>query len=142
MHMFSLPKKIFLFFISPQFVKFFVVGFSAFLVDFGLLTFQIYVLNFNPFAGIISIANVISVSVAIVYSFILQRTWTFRSQDKRVVRQGGKYVVVAMFSITLNNIIYGFMIQFGLIPPLAKFLVTSLQMCWSYVLYKWVVFRG
>src|SRR5687767_8089431 len=138
MYMSSLFKKIFLFFISPQFVKFFVVGFSAFLVDFGLLTFQIYVLKFNPFVGIISIANAISVTVAIVYSFILQRTWTFRSQDKRVVRQGGKYVAVALFSITLNSIIYGFLIQFGFIPPLAKFVVTGLQMVWSFVLYKWV----
>ena len=139
--MWDYSRKLVKFFASPEFLRFFVVGFTAFIVDFGILNIQIYILNFNPFIGIISVANLISVCIAIVYGFIMQRTWAFKSKGDDVMKQGGKYAAVSLFNLVLNNIFYGILIAVGVIPPIAKILVTGAQMLWAYYLYKLFVFH-
>lgn len=136
--------------LTKQFARFFVVGFSAFLIDAGLLSFQVFVLEFNPFIEFrllgllvsISIANAFSVLVALFVSFWLQRMWTFKSTNNNIAREGGRFAAVTASTYILNNLVYGFfVVSIGLHELVAKVLVTGLQMVWSFTLYKLVVFK-
>lgn len=128
---------------SPQFVRFFVSGFSGFMVDFLLLSFQVYILHFDLFVlEVISIPNVISSIASQVLIFALNRWWTFglRTRDN-LARHSGKFILVASTIWLIHNICFGVLVQAGIPHPAAKVGILVIQMFVSFAAYKYIVFR-
>ena len=139
--MWEYPKKIITIFSTKEFIRFFIIGVSTFFVDFGILTFLIYTADFNPtYLGIISGANVISTFIAIILSYSFNRFWSFGATGQSVMYQGSKYIAVFTLTYILNNLLFGGFVSIGMIPEVAKVAVTFLQMIWSFIMYKYVVF--
>jgi len=141
--MWHFSKKILKLFASKEFIKFFISGFSAFLVDTTVLLFQTMILHFTSVvAGVLVVPNLISSLLGLIVSYLLNRYWSFRAGDKSMIRQGAKFLAVSVFSYTLHNILFGlFNVQLGLEDFVAKVAVLMLQMIWNYLLYKFVVFN-
>jgi putative flippase GtrA len=141
--MWHFSKKILKLFASKEFIKFFMSGFSAFLVDTATLLFQTRILHFTSvIAGVLVVPNLISSLVGLTVSYLLNRYWSFQAGDKSVLKQGAKFLAVSAFSYTLHNILFGiFNVQLGLEDFVAKVSVLMLQMVWNYLLYKYVVFN-
>jgi len=134
-------RSIITIFTTKEFIRFFIIGVSTFIVDFGILTFLIYTVDFNPtWLGIFSGANVISTFIAITLSYTFNRFWSFGATEQSVIYQGGKYIAVFSITYLLNNLIFGGFIIVGVSPEIAKLFVTFLQMIWSYFMYKYIVF--
>lgn len=139
---------------SNQIVRFLISGSIAFLVDFGTLNFLIYILKFNPYINIpwnlgswdgvldISAANTIAIILGMVTTFCLNMYWTFKSHEQRITPQVIRFLIVFSFSLVVNNLFYGFfVVNHNFFPPLAKVIVTLMQMCWNFFLYRALVFK-
>lgn len=141
--MWEYNRKLIVLFSSPQFVKYVVVGMVTFGVDGGILYFLREILKFDPnIFGVISVDNMISSGIAFTLSFILNRLWSFQATHNSAVNQGGRFVLVVLFSYILHNILFGLLtIQLGIHFLIAKLTVMAGQMVWNFFLYKYVVFK-
>lgn len=122
--------------------RYLLAGGIAFLADAGSLSLLLYVLDFHPVVlGIISIPNVISVTIGLVTSYLLNRLWTFDAREEQMTSQGGRFVIVFVTTYLVNQLFFGLLTERAAMHPLlAKVIVTFVQMFSSYVLYSKFVF--
>lgn len=133
-------KKLFL---SKEFSNFLIGGITAFLLDFTLLTFQTYILNFKyELLGFIFIPNVISTTIALIYSFYFQKYISFKGNQAETRKQFPKFIFVSIFNLVLFGVIvFGILIDLHIPIPITKLITTGMQMCSSFLLYKFFVFK-
>lgn len=130
--------------LSQEFQRFFIVGVTAFLLDFGLLNFMTYILDFRVVLfDLIYLPNIISTVTAVIYGFILQKRWTFKDTSSAQSKiQLTKYFSVHLLNLILyNSILFGILLNLGVLIPIAKIITNTLQMFSSYILFKKFVFK-
>lgn len=84
-----------------QFVKFSIVGGVSTVIDVGL--YFGLTRGFSWWEEHFLVANVISFGLAAINSFVLNKLWTFRDGDKRVVRQYTIFLVVALIGLGISQ---------------------------------------
>lgn len=149
-------------FFTPRYLKFFVTGLTAFLTDFLIFRAGIR-------AGLPTLlANTISVGIAIIVNYTINRLWVFESKEKKVALEFGKFLLVQVINyvmntgllllfvaVKVNDVLFG--VLDSVIPTLsekltfimgeegnqllAKFAATSIQLVTSFLLYKFIVFK-
>lgn len=125
--------------------RFVLVGAFNTLLDFGIL-FGLNALGVNKL-----LANVISTTIAFVFSFFANKKFTFRATGGSIVKEmilfvlvtlSGLWIIQTLFiaftSPLLADLLHGDQ-TLGLFA--AKLGATALSMIWNYVLYSKVVFR-
>ena len=94
---------------AQQFAKFLVTGTVGATVDFsiynGLTRGFGWTTTYHLFGFEIIAANLVSVFLAIISNFLLNKYWTFRNNDKAVARQWTGYFALNLFTFILNQII-------------------------------------
>jgi putative flippase GtrA len=83
-----------------KFIKFGVVGFSGLLVDFGLTWVFKEKCKSNKY-----IANSIGFCVAASTNYILNRIWTFESENENITREYLSFFIISLAGLALNNFI-------------------------------------
>lgn len=97
---------------ARQFLKFAVTGGIGAVVDFS--TYNILTRGFDWYTTLnvlgyqIIAANLISVFLAILSNFLLNKYWTFRNTSQAVVKQGAGYFVFNFITFILNQILTSF----------------------------------
>lgn len=128
---------------STQFQKFFIIGISAFIVDFVLLSLVILIFSIPPEEHLKqTLANLFSSGVAIVFNYTIQRYWTFESKNTNVASEAGKFLGVHAFNLVVYQSILFTAINYFFPAWLAKILVTGMQIVSSFLLYKFFVFNN
>ena len=128
-------------------IRFALVGGINTLIDFGLL------FAFSSLWGIPrGFSNILSTSVAFIFSFFANKRYTFKSTDKdNIVREMVLFAVVTLFGLWIiqSLIIHSltpFIASFGLSDELslfvAKLVATVASLIWNYILYSKVVFKS
>ena len=127
-------------------LRFGIIGGLNTALDFGLL------FAFSSILGIPrGLANIMSTSVAFVFSFFANKRYTFQSSSKEnIVREMLLFTIVTLFGLW---VIQGLIIHF-LTPALAslglsdnlallgsKLIATVASLIWNYLLYSRVVFK-
>jgi putative flippase GtrA len=149
---------------AVRFAKFMVVGTLGFIIDFGMLTILIEIVDlptlvaentqFSEQTGFI-LANTISFTLAVVSNFSFNRYWTYpesRSSRKRV--QLPQFALVSSVGLLLNNVIFAATTPIfnqiletltfipigieGYIP--AKMLATVAVLFWNYFVNRYWTF--
>lgn len=97
-----------------QIGKFASVGVLNTLLDLGILNFLLFVVGFTTTLTILGfdlvIANIISVSIAIVNSYFLNRFWTFGAKPKiNVVEQFSVFIALSLVGMVINTIVFSFL---------------------------------
>ena len=125
-------------------LRFVVVGIANTLIDFGLMNiFKLIGLN-------IYLANTLSTGTAMIFSFFLNKKWTFRNAGQDYLRQVILFFVFTMIGIwVIQNgfiwLIQTFIPRFGLPDILfdnaAKLAASVPSLIWNYVTYNTIVFR-
>lgn len=98
--------------IARQFIKFGITGTVGAVIDFT--TYNILTRGFTWYAAYtlfgqpVLVANNISVLLAIVSNFLLNKYWTFRDTQEQVVRQWTGYFVLNVVTWTLNQLLVSF----------------------------------
>ena len=117
-----------------KFIKFIFVGGSSTLLD-----FIIYLLLSNVIA--MSFAKCFSMIVSCIYSFFLNKSWTFNDKQKINTKQIVLYVIVQAINITTNVTInqLGYIITNNKL--LAYIIATGISMIVNYLLQKNIIFK-
>lgn len=128
-------------------LRFGIVGATNTLIDFGLLF-----IGFSLFGLSKISANIISTSVAFVFSFFANKKYTFKSHDNQnIIREIILFTVVTLFGLWViqNLIIYllspnliGLRINENTALFISKLIATVASLVWNYLLYSRVVFTN
>lgn len=130
-----------------EFIQFLTVGLGSYVVDVGLF-------NLLAYSGIVTlpgdapmVAKTISVSVSIVFSWVVNRLWTFKNRsDKSKGREFVLFILVnigglllALGSLGISRFVLGFDSQ--LADNIAANVVgLVLGTAFRYVCYRYIVF--
>ncbi len=116
-------------------VKFLLVGGTSFAIDLGLL-----ILLHEVFSVDLWIATPIAFLTSLVFNFFVQRSFTFKSTQRRtssMVRYGS----LVVFNTLMTDIIVNLFHELSLTYTVGKIVATALTMIWNFFLYKHWVFR-
>lgn len=122
-------------------IRFAIVGGTNTAIDFGIL-FLLHGLGFNKY-----IANIISTSVAFVFSFFANRSFTFKTKGN-AKKQFIPFLVVTLIGLwilqpaviwTVSLLLHSFDETLTLF--IAKLVATVVSLIWNYLLYSRVVFK-
>ena len=111
-----------------KFIKFGIVGVSGVAVDFGITWICKEQLRMNQY-----VANSTGFMCAVISNYFLNRVWTFNSQDPAIAMQFGKFLLVALVGLVLNNaIIYLLNERYKVKFYSSKLVATGVVMLWNF----------
>ncbi len=122
-----------------RFLRFAIVGGTAFLIDAGLLSLLHYGAGVDPFSS-----RVVSICVAAFFTWRVNRIVTFGASPSSQATEGIRYATVAGLAACLNYLVYAVALLAwdGLPPVVAAVIATLVAMSFSYLGYSRFVFYG
>ena len=82
-----------------KFLKFAVVGFSGVFVDFGITYLFKEIIKINKY-----VSNAIGFVCAATSNYILNRIWTFESENASIATEYGKFMLVSVIGLGINSL--------------------------------------
>jgi putative flippase GtrA len=120
-----------------KFIKFGLVGSSGVVIDFGVTWILRELFNVQQY-----VANSCGFMCAVISNYLLNRRWTFRSEDPAITRQFIKFLGVALVGLMLNNfIIYLLHDHAGIAFYTSKIVATGVVMLWNFAANNWFTFK-
>lgn len=116
-----------------SFIKFLLVGGCSTLID-----FTIYIILGNFLLNWISKA--ISMTISSLFSFIVNRGWTFKSNDTSLYVKI-KYIVAVIINISINTAINQYVYKLTNSKIIAFIMATGIAMIANYFMQKKLVFK-
>lgn len=118
-------------------VRFVIVGTLGFLTDAGLLWLATEKVGLDPYSG-----RLISFLCALLVTWLLNSTFTFKSAHKPGKRQFGAYAAVQLSSFGLNYAIYSAIVWLDAAMPIPALIIASLiAMFYSFTAMNIWVFK-
>jgi len=127
-----------------QKLRFAIVGGANTALDFVLL-FALTALGLDKIP-----ANYVSTSVALVFSFFVNKSFTFRSKDGNARKQFVLFLVITLFGLWvlqplvilgIDQLFVGSAWSETVVLFVAKLLATIVSLVWNYLLYSKLVFK-
>ncbi len=124
--------------LQKPFVRYLVVGGSAFLAEFASFFVFFYFFNFSLISS-----NGLSFGCGFITNFTLNRLWTFAGQPyaKNQRQQLIRYTIVAFINLGLTLLLVGTLRAWGLDPRVAKLLAMVITSVWNFLLFQKLVFK-
>ena len=116
-----------------QFMKFGVVGFIAFFIDYGLLAFCTEVLHINYL-----VSATIGFTVSVVFNYLASMRYVFtHKEDMSRRREFVIFVVLSIIGLIINNAIMWAGVELAHVHYLVvKIFATAVVMVWNFVTRK------
>ncbi|MDD5341307.1 MAG: GtrA family protein [Patescibacteria group bacterium] len=123
--------------IVRQFLKFCLVGILNTIIDYGVYLF------FSRALGLYFLyANIVSVLVAMTFSFFANKYWTFGNFENKLASQYLKFFLIAIFYFILYNAIFYFSVKYlNVFDLLAKLVAIALGLFWNFFANKYWTFK-
>lgn len=120
-----------------QLTRYLITGFLSFGIEYLMFFILYHLLS----VGYIT-ANVIVYAVVFWINFLLNRFWSFKSQDN-LLRQLKLYSLLFIFNLLVVNVFLMYVLsEIAGIPPLiSKVLLMGVVVLWNFILYKKVIYR-
>lgn len=83
-----------------KFLKFCAVGFSGMLIDFGTTWLLKEKVRINKY-----IANSTGFILAASSNYILNRVWTFQSENRQIVTEYFSFILISVAGLAINNFV-------------------------------------
>lgn len=83
-----------------KFLKFGIVGFSGVFVDFGFTFLCKEILKWNKY-----VSNAIGFTCAATSNYILNRIWTFGSENDKVMSEYVQFMLVSLIGLGINSLV-------------------------------------
>jgi putative flippase GtrA len=109
-----------------KFFKFIVVGFSGMLVDFSITYLLKEKLRVHRY-----IANSAGFTLAASSNYLLNRLWTFQSNNPEVFTEFGKFFLISVIGLAINNL-FLYIFEKKLNFYFAKFLAIMVTSLWNF----------
>lgn len=129
-----------------QLMKFAMMGGSAAIIDFGILNGLVKLADWSPRVAVIP-----SILISATYVFLMNRTFTFKSKNKKKGMEAMKFALVYGCAILFNYFLFRFFL--GILEPYevllpftqsynyAKALAIAIVAVWNYTLSHFFVFK-
>ena len=119
-----------------KFLKFSVVGFSGTAVDFGVTWLCKEKLGLNKY-----LSNSLGFILAATNNYIWNRVWTFQSTNSNISAEYGKFFLVSLAGLGINNlIIYLLHGKLNLNFCLSKVFAIGVVMFWNFTMNYFFTF--
>lgn len=113
-----------------KFLKFCIVGFSGMVVDFGFTWLCKEKFKWNKY-----VSNSIGFVLAATNNYIWNRWWTFQSDNANIPIEYGKFLVISVLGLGLNNlVVYLLHEKLKLNFYLAKLIAIGVVTIWNFVM--------
>ena len=126
--------------LGSETIRYLAVGATTSVVSFGLFTFLYQIAGLN-----VTVSNVISISVAIVYAYAANKLVVFRKRSgsfEELAREFCKFVGSRLFTMALEvgavELFYGVL---GFDARVGKLLAQAITVVANYLISKLIVFR-
>ncbi len=125
-------------------VKFIIVGGANTAIDFVIL-FGLTFLGVDKI-----VANFFSTSVALIFSFFANKSFTFKNKSENAKKQFALFLVVTLFGLWViqplviwgsTSLMESFITNDALNLFIAKLIATVASLIWNYVFYSRLVFK-
>lgn len=125
-------------------IRFGIVGVANTALDFAIL-FLLVALGLDKIP-----ANYISTGVAFIFSFFVNKSFTFKSKSGNVKKQFlyfivitviGLWIIQPLIIVGLSSLLAGTGWASGIILFVAKLIATVASLIWNYILYSRIVFK-
>ena len=121
-----------------KFIKFGIVGFSGLFVDFGITYIFKEWLKIQKY-----IANSIGFTAAATSNYVLNRVWTFRSQDPNIALEYTEFLLISLVGLGLNNLILWVIhSRLGMNFYLSKLFAIGVVTIWNFLANYYITFAG
>lgn len=127
-----------------QKIRFAIVGGANTALDFAVL-FVLVGLGLDKIP-----ANYISTSVALIFSFFVNKSFTFKSKGGNAKKQFVYFIVITLIGLWLiqpiiisitSNLLAGSGLAAAIILFIAKLIATIASLIWNYIFYSRIVFK-
>lgn len=123
--------------VNVAFLKYLLIGFSTYGIDFLL---------YNLLDSLTSIqdinANIISTFGSLTFNFIMSNFWTFNTGGKNKLTRLKRYTVLVIANYIFGNLAFYFLYyQLHINDNLTKIITLGCIVSWNYFLYKFWVFK-
>lgn len=113
-----------------KFLKFCIVGFSGMVVDFGFTWLCKEKFKWNKY-----VSNSIGFVLAATNNYIWNRWWTFQSDNANIPIEYGKFLVISVIGLGLNNlVVYLLHEKLKLNFYFAKLIAIGVVTIWNFVM--------
>ena len=120
-----------------QFIRYFCVGFSAFILDMSSLMLLKEVFGWQPITAVVT--NQVFI---ITYIFLLNKYWSFDNRDL-AHRQVVRFLMLVVFNYLVSvATMYIFNHRLGWDYRLVRIGTIILATCWNFLSYKYWVYRS
>jgi len=120
-----------------KFLKFAAVGFSGLLVDYA------FTYIFKEFVKVQKyVANSIGFTIAASTNYILNRVWTFESENPDIAVEYTEFLLISIVGLGLNNLILWLIVsKFKINFYLAKFFAICVVTLWNFLANFFITFN-
>jgi putative flippase GtrA len=118
-----------------QFIRYFITG--------ALATVSEYIVFTTIYTGFRALyaANTIGMSVGFIISFVMNRSWSFKSKGNPV-RQLVLTLILFIINLGISNVFIHILSNMvGIHPQLSKLMVMGVIVMWNFVLYRKVIYK-
>lgn len=120
-----------------QFFKFGMVG-----VVNTLTSATVYILLTRLVSVTPLVANALAFVIAVSVSFLLNKNWTFRDQQRAYAKQYSRFFLISLVGLGLSEmIIFVMHTRFGIHDLASFFTAVLLVMFWNFFANRWWTFR-
>lgn len=130
-----------------KFIRFGVVGFSGFMIDFSMTWFCKDVLGIFEY-----VANCIGFTFGASSNYILNRKWTWKSKNPNIKREFIKFFGVSLAGLGINSLVIFICLSIGKLDFTiaevyisefwtAKLIATAVVMFWNFIVNNYFTFR-
>ncbi len=119
--------------IFKQFMKFGLVGFLAFLIDFGVMVFLTEVFGLNPV-----VSATVSFIVSVLFNYMASMRFVFsRRDDIGRFREFTMFIVLSVIGLLINDVLMWAGTELVYIDyRIVKIFATAVVMVWNFVTRK------
>ena len=124
-----------------QFIKFAIVGAINTLVDWAVYFLVVFAFKVDT-QMIKQFAKVISFIVSAISSYGMNRIWTFRSRNKKIIKEATRFFMVAIGGLLINSTVFYLATRHGQLRDVfGLILATAAATFWNFLFNKRWTFR-
>lgn len=123
-------KKLF-----EQIIKFGLVGFLCFFIDYGIMVFLTEIVNINYL-----ISSGISFTVSVIVNYVLSLTFVFDTKRGNKIKEFVIFVVLSVIGLGINQILMWCCVDvLGIFYMIAKIGATAVVMVYNFITRKLIL---